>query len=78
MGMIKRPDHTGDSTLAIWDPADTVSVEKAREIFDALIADPSVGLLAQVEDATKNIARKVTTFDPAAEQILVWQQSAGG
>ena len=77
MGMIKHLNDKGDTALATWDPADTVSVEKAREIFDALVADPKVGL-AQIEDATRNISRKVTVFDPQAEQIIVWNQFAGG
>lgn len=78
MGMIKRlNDKDGDTALATWDPADTISVEEARKVFDALVADPRVGL-AQIEDATKNISRKVTTFDPAMEQIIVWNQVVGG
>lgn len=77
MGMIKHLNDTGDSPLAVWDPADAISVEEARKVFDALVADPSVGL-ARVEDATKNIARKIKKFDPAAEQIIVWRQFAGG
>lgn len=77
MGMIKHLNDSGDSALATWDPADTASVEEARKVFDALVADPAVGL-AQVEDATNNISRKVTKFDPQAEQIIVWNQFAGG
>lgn len=84
MGMIKRLDHTGDSVITAWapapegtDPAKIVSVDEAREIFDALVADPTVGL-GQIEDATHNIARKVSKFDPEAKQIIVWRQFAGG
>lgn len=77
MGMIKHLNDAGDTALVKWDPADTISVEKARKVFDALVADPKVGL-AQVEDATRNISRKVKKFDPAAEQIIVWNQFTGG
>ena len=77
MGMIKHLTNDGDSALATWDPADTISTEEARKVFDSLVADPHVGL-AQVEDATRNISRKVTVFDPQAEQIIVWNQFAGG
>lgn len=77
MGMIKHLNNNGDTALATWDPADTTSTEEARKVFDALVADPTVGL-AQVEDATNNISVKVTEFDPQAEQIIVWNQFAGG
>ena len=77
MGMIKHLNDHGDSALATWDPADTISVEEARKVFNTLVADPKVGL-GQIEDATQNIAVKVTEFDPQAEQIIVWNQFAGG
>ena len=77
MGMIKHLNNDGDSALATWDPADTISVEEARKVFDSLVADPRMGL-GQVEDATRNISRKVTVFDPQAEQIIVWNQFVGG
>ena len=77
MGMIKRLNDSGDTALATWDPADTISTEEARKVFDALVADPRVGL-AQIEDATGNISRKVKVFDPQAEQIIVWNQVFGG
>ena len=77
MGMINALDKTGHTATVTWDPADEVSVQEAREVFERLVADPSVGL-AQIEDATKNIAVKTTEFDPQAEQYITWRQFAGG
>ena len=71
MGMIKKLDHSGDSALAVWDPADEISVQEARVMFDRLVADPMV-VLSRCDDATQNTATKIREFDPEAEQIIGW------
>lgn len=77
MGMIKKLDHSGDSALAVWDPADEISTEEARVIFDRLVADPMV-VLSQCDEGTEFTGTKVKKFNPAAEQIFVFGRPVGG
>lgn len=67
-------DSTGDTAVATWDPADTMSVAEAKAKFDELIRE---GYFAT--DATDPVDPVVTrVFDPEAEKIIIRRQMAGG
>ena len=66
---------TGHTTLE-WDVEDTVSVEKARHLFDDVKAK---GMIAYALDpGSTDRGEVIHKFNPQAERIVVTPQVAGG
>lgn len=78
MGAIRRMDHTGDTLVATWDPADTSTHDQARDAFMRLASDPQV-LLTRADDGTGNtgvLAGK--EWDVETELYLAFRRPVGG
>jgi hypothetical protein len=76
-GIIRRLDRTGDTQLAEWDLTEE-SLAEVEEIFATLTADSARPLIVRSDDGTSLTGRKITAFDPLADEILVFPQFAGG
>ena len=74
-GIIRRLDSTGDTILAEWDLTE-LSLEKASEIFDQMVQGGN--LLVRCDEGTNLTGEKIISFDPLADEILVYRQFVGG
>ena len=74
MGEMQFLNETGHSTLA-WDLADDDSIEIAEAEFDKLLHE---GYVAFQREHKNRDARRVDTFDPAADEILWLRPLRGG
>lgn len=74
-GVIRKIDSTGDTILAEWDTTDEASVIHAGEVF---AEQARTGLMVRCDDGTDLSGEKITTFDPAAADILSVGRYAGG
>jgi len=66
-------DH-GDTPLAQWDDTDEISIEKARKVFDEMVAEGY--LTFRADEGTKNTGERIKRFDPSAMLIYVFKKSA--
>lgn len=67
-------DQTGHTTTA-WDPGVPAEVAAARATFDAMTAK---GYQAFHVGRRGQQSERMTTFDPAAEQMILVPQLQGG
>ena len=65
-------DPSGDTEVS-YDPADAVAVRDVERRFNALMSRSFVAF-----DVSTHPGRIITTFDPAATEIIVSPRIAGG
>jgi hypothetical protein len=76
MGTMRILDSTGD-TLVSWDVEDHPTVRQAEELFARLTAERKIPF-ARPAGAPAEEAERISTFDPAAEEIVWVRPIAGG
>lgn len=74
MGVIRRLDRNGDTTLATWH--DEITAAKASEIFDQLVKNGA--FMFRADEGTDLTGVQVKKFDVTAEQIIVVRNFPGG
>ena len=74
MGEIRILDETGD-TKVLWNSDNDDEIDAARETFNRLTKK---GYAAFEVSATGKKGKKVDTFDPNAERLIMAPMMAGG
>jgi hypothetical protein len=77
MGVLRILDATGDTVLA-WSVDDPDSVERAEAAFAHQLRRRHRVPFARACGEAANRARPITTFDPAAEEIVFASPVMGG
>jgi hypothetical protein len=67
-------DRTGD-TRHVWDSGDEIAVEKARSLFNKLLAE---GHIAFSVGRNGEQGERVDSFDPGAETLIFTKPPVGG
>lgn len=71
MGVLIMLNKTGDSRMT-WDPKKPAEVKAAKAQFDELIGNGQIGI------ASPGDGYPTKTFDPAADEMVVFAQLQGG
>lgn len=75
MGIMRQMNHTGDRVLTRWDEGDAKSVRAASTEFDKAMM---LGYTGIVDDPREPDGRKLKTFDPSVEAIMLVPRLQGG
>jgi hypothetical protein len=77
MNTLRVTDNSGDTSYT-FDPAepDSPAVKEAMEVFNELVGGGTH--FAAVRDAPGGKASLGKTFDPNAQETVLWRKSAGG